>query len=95
MLWFCHYRAAEGVSNKELMERYGPPGEGESFEMFKGIVAWYAFAGLTEGVVVIELDDPMELTGILQPCRHLVNWEVHAVKQMDLEQFSPNATLLR
>lgn len=95
MLWFCHYRARDGVGNKELMERYGPPGEGESFEMFKGIVAWYAFAGLTEGVVIIEMDDPMELTGILQPCRHLIDWEVHACKQINMDEFSPHANLLR
>jgi hypothetical protein len=95
MLWFCHYRAHDGVGNKELMDRYGPPGEGESFEMFKGIVAWYAFAGLTEGVVIIDLEDPMELTGILQPCRHLIHWEVKACKQIDMEAFAPSANLLR
>lgn len=92
MLWYCHYRVIEGIKNSELIERFGPPKEDEKFELFKGIQAWYAFAGLNEGVVIIDCEDPMELTGILQPCRHLVNWEVHAVKQMDMD---PNAALLR
>lgn len=92
MLWFCHYRANDGVKNKELIDRYGPPAEGENFEMFKGIKTWYAFAGLNEGVVVIDCEEPMELTGILQPCRHLVTWEVHAVQEMEME---PHMALLR
>jgi hypothetical protein len=92
MLWFCHYRANDGVKNKELLDRFGQPDDGENFEMFKGIRAWYAFAGLNEGVVVIDIETPFELTGILQPCRHLVTWEVHAVQEMEMD---PDMALLR
>lgn len=95
MLWFCHYKAHEGVTRKELRERYETEDEGLDFEQFKGVVAWYAFAGLSEGVVVIDLEDPIELTAILQPCRHLISWDVKACKQMDMEQERPSATYLR
>jgi hypothetical protein len=92
MLWFCHYRANDGVRNDDLIDRFAPPEDGENFEMFKGIRAWYAFAGLNEGVVVIECESPMELTGLLQPCRHIVTWEVHAVEHMEME---PHMALMR
>lgn len=92
MLWYCHYRANEGVRNADLMKRFGEPEGDDNFEMFKGIRAWYAFAGLTEGVVMMEVDTPMELTGILQPCRHLVSWTVHAVQEMEME---PHMKLMR
>lgn len=92
MIWHCHYRANDGVRNKELLDRFAPPEEGENFEQFKGIKAWYAFAGLNEGVVIIDIDEPMELTGILQPCRHMVTWEVHAVQALEME---PHLSLLR
>jgi len=92
MIWHCHYRANEGVRNKDLLDRFAPPEEGENFEQFKGIKAWYAYAGLNEGVVIIDIDEPMALTGILQPCRHMVTWEVHAVQALEME---PHLSLLR
>jgi hypothetical protein len=92
MIWHCHYRANEGVRNKDLLDRFAPPEEGENFEQFKGIKAWYAYAGLNEGVVIIDIDEPMALTGILQPCRHMVTWDVHAVQALEME---PHLSLLR
>jgi len=92
MIWHCHYRANEGVRNKDLLDRFAPPEEGENFEQFKGIKAWYAYAGLNEGVVIIDIEEPMALTGILQPCRHMVTWEVHAVQALEME---PHLSLLR
>ncbi len=47
---------------------------------------WYTLAGGGAGFVLIDVDDPRELTPILQPYMGLVSWDVRAVFESDYDQ---------
>ena len=47
---------------------------------------WYGLAGGGAGFVLIDVDDPRELTPILQPYMGLISWDVRAVYENDYGQ---------
>ena len=52
-------------------------------ESLKG---WYNLAGGGAGFLLVETDDPRQLTAILQPFMDLVSWDVHAIYVLDYDQ---------
>jgi hypothetical protein len=49
------------------------------------IRGWYNLAGGGAGFMLIETDDPRELTDLLQPYMQLVSWDVHAAYELPYE----------
>lgn len=47
---------------------------------------WYTLAGGGAGFALIDVDDPRELTPILQPYMGLVSWDVRAVYENNYDQ---------
>jgi hypothetical protein len=50
------------------------------------IKGWYNLAGGGAGFLLVEYEDPRELTDFLQPYMDLMSWDVRAVYQNDYEQ---------
>jgi hypothetical protein len=50
------------------------------------IRGWYNLAGGGAGFMLIEANDPRELTALLEPYMDLVNWDVHAVYELSYDE---------
>jgi hypothetical protein len=50
------------------------------------IRGWYNLAGGGAGFLLVETDDPRELTQFLQPYMDLIRWNVHAVYELPYEE---------
>ena len=50
------------------------------------IRGWYTLAGGGAGFLLVETDDPRELTTLLQPYMDLINWDVHAVYEQPYDE---------
>ncbi len=50
------------------------------------IRGWYNLAGGGAGFLLVETENPNDLTEFLQPYMDLISWDVHAVQPLDYEQ---------
>ena len=81
MLWYCRFRWQPGVSVNQIRERIVEQHDvANPAEKIRG---WYNLAGGGAGFRLVESDEPSELTDLLQPYMDLVNWDVHAVYELD------------
>ena len=85
MLWYCRYRWQPGASTEEVRGRVVALHDAGLSRPEK-IRGWYGLAGGGAGFMLIESDDPRELTEMLQPYMDLVNWDVHAVYELPYEE---------
>jgi hypothetical protein len=81
MLWYCRFRWHPGTTAQQVRGRVVQQHDaGKNHpEKFRG---WYNLAGGGAGFLLIEADDPRELTEILQPYMDLVSWDVHSVYEL-------------
>jgi uncharacterized protein DUF3303 len=49
------------------------------------IRGWYNLAGGGAGFMLIETENPRELTEILQPYMDLVSWDVHSIYELSYD----------
>jgi hypothetical protein len=52
----------------------------------QSLKGWYNLAGGGAGFLLVETDDPRELTAMLQPFMDVVSFDVHAVYAVDYDQ---------
>ena len=86
MNWYCHFKwhphtTREQVA-KRILELHHAAG-GQRPQILKG---WYNLAGGGAGFLLVETDDPRELTAYLQPLMDLVSFDVHAVYEVNYDQ---------
>jgi hypothetical protein len=84
MLWYCRFKwhaptRADDVRRRVLEQHEAGTNQPEKFR------GWYNLAGGGAGFVLIEAEDPRELTNILEPYMDLVSWDVHAVYELPYE----------
>jgi hypothetical protein len=84
MLWYCRFRWHPHASAEEVRRRVLQQDEAGTNHPEK-IRGWYNLAGGGAGFLLIETEDPRELTPILQPYMDLVSWDVHAVYELPYE----------
>jgi hypothetical protein len=84
MLWYCRFRWHPGTTAQQARSRVLQQHDaGKNHpEKHRG---WYNLAGGGAGFLLIEADDPRELTEILQPYMDLVSWDVHAVHELSYD----------
>lgn len=82
MLWYCRFRWQPGVSAQQVRRRVVEQHDAGTNQPEK-IRGWYNLAGGGAGFMLIEAEDGRALTNILQPYMDLVNWDVHAVYELD------------
>jgi len=84
MLWYCRFRWQPGVSADQVRERVITQHDAGHNQPDK-IRGWYNLAGGGAGFMLIETDEPSELSDLLQPYMDVVNWDVHAVYELSYE----------
>lgn len=85
MLWYCKFSWHEHTTREQVARRVIQQHEAGANhpERIKG---WYNLAGGGAGFLLVEADDPHELTAFLQPYMDLMNVDVHAVYPLDYDQ---------
>src|SRR5438105_9833838 len=84
MLWYCRYKWHSGTTANEVRRRVVQQHEAGTNhpEMIRG---WYNLAGGGAGFLLIDCEDPRDLTPILEPYMDLVSWDVHGIYELPYE----------
>ena len=85
MLYYCRYEWYAGTTRDKVAQEFMRQHEAgrHHAEKWRG---WYALAGGGAGFMLVETDDPRELTAMLQPTMDLVSWDVHGIYELPYEQ---------
>jgi hypothetical protein len=82
MLWYCRFTWYPGVTREQVAKRVVQQDEaGRNYP--ENIRAWYNLVGGGAGFLLIETDDPNQVTAFLQPYMDLMSWEVFALHELD------------
>ncbi len=84
MLWYCRYTWQPHTTREAIARRILEMDE-KGMNQPENIRGWYALAGGGAGFLIIEQDDPRQLTAFLQPYMDLVSWDVHAIYEDDYD----------
>ena len=85
MLWYCRYEWQPGTSVEEVRQRIVSSHDAGLNQPEK-IRGWYNLAGGGAGFLLVETDDPRELTALLQPYMDPINWNVHAIYEQPYDE---------
>ena len=50
------------------------------------IKGWYTLAGGGGGFMIVEADQPSEVSAILEPYMDLMSWDVHGIAETPIEE---------
>jgi hypothetical protein len=81
MLWYCRFTWYPATTAQQVRQRVLKQHDAGANHPEK-IRGWYNLAGGGAGFLLIETEDPRELTTILQPYMDLMSWDVHAVYEL-------------
>jgi hypothetical protein len=85
MLWYCRFKWQPRTTAPDVRRRVVENHDGGRNHPDK-IRGWYNLAGGGAGFMLIETDTPRELTEILEPYMDLVDWDVHAVYELNYDE---------
>jgi hypothetical protein len=85
MLWLCSFTWFPHVKQEAVAQRLVQQHDAglNHPERIKG---WYNLAGGGAGFLLVDYDNPRELSAFLQPYMDLMSFDVRAVYQFDYEQ---------
>ena len=85
MLYYCAYTWHSGTTQRKVAERFIQQEDAGLHhpERWRG---WYGLAGGGSGFLLVEADDPRELTEMLQPYMDLMSWDVRAIYALERDQ---------
>jgi hypothetical protein len=82
MLYYCEFTWYPTTTRPQVAQRIVQQHDaGKNFP--KNIRGWYNLAGGGAGFLLVEMDDPRDLTEMLQPYMDLMSWDIRAVYQND------------
>ncbi len=84
MLWYCQFTWFPHTTRRQVAERIVAQHDaGLNFpDRIKG---WYNLAGGGAGFLLVETDDPREITKFLQPYMDLMSFDVRGVYALDYD----------
>lgn len=82
MLWYCRFKWHPTTTREQVASRVVQMHDAGSNhpERIKG---WFNLAGGGAGFLLVETDNPHDLTAFLQPYMDLVDFDVHATYPID------------
>src|SRR5436853_3544430 len=85
MLWYCSFTWFPNTSREQVAQRVVQRHDAGANHPER-IRGWYNLAGGGSGFLLVEYDDPRDLTNFLQPYMDLVAFDVRAVYQIDYDE---------
>jgi len=86
MLWYCRFQWHAHTTRQQVAQRILEQHQAANNRRPESLKGWYNLAGGGAGFLLVETEDPRELTALLQPFMDLLKWDVHAVYSMDYDQ---------
>ncbi len=86
MLWYCRFEWHANTTRQQVAQRVIARHQAVGNRRPEILKDWYNLAGGGAGFLLVETDDPRELTALLQPFMDLMKWDVHAVYALDYDQ---------
>jgi hypothetical protein len=85
MLWYCAFTWYPGTTREQVAKRIVEQSDAGAIhaEQIKG---WYNMAGGGAGFLLVEMDDPRQVTALLQPYMDLISFDVRAVYPFNYQQ---------
>jgi hypothetical protein len=82
MLYYCQFTWFPGTNRQKVAQRFIQQHDAglNHPERIKG---WYNLVGGGAGFLIVDYDDPRELTAFLQPYMDLMSFDVRAITQND------------
>jgi len=85
MLFYCRFTWYPGVSRSMVGRRLIQQHElGTNHP--ERIKSWYTLAGGGAGFMIVEADEPGEISEILEPYMDIMGWDVHAMSETPYEE---------
>ena len=85
MLWHCAFKWYPQTNRQHVARRIVEQHDANR-NYPQNIRGWYNLAGGGAGFLLVETDNPQELTAFLQPYMDLMSFDVHAVYGLNYEQ---------
>ena len=85
MLWHCAFKWYPQTNRQQVARRIVEQHDANG-NYPNNIRGWYNLAGGGAGFLLVETDNPQELTAFLQPYLDLMSFDVHAVYGLNYEQ---------
>jgi hypothetical protein len=86
MLWYCRFQWYSGVTRDQVAKRVVERNKAEGGRRPPILKEWYNLAGGGAGFLLVESNDPREVTAFLQPYMDLMSWDVHAIYSLDYDE---------
>ncbi len=85
MLYYCEFTWYPGTTQQDVKERILKQHDAGTNrpERIKG---WYNLVGGGAGFLLVDYDDPREVTAFLQPYMDLMSFDVRGVYQLNYEE---------
>jgi hypothetical protein len=84
MLFYCQFTWFPGTTRRQVAERIVKQHDAGANNP-KKIRGWYNLAGGGAGFLLVDYDDPRELTAFLQPYMDLMSWDVRAITENEYD----------
>lgn len=84
MLFYCAFTWFPGTTRKDVAERVVRQHESGKNKP-ENIKGWYNLVGGGSGFLVVDYDDPRELTAFLQPYMDVMSFDVRAITENTYE----------
>jgi hypothetical protein len=85
MLWYCAFNWHPHTTRQQVAQRVVQQHDAGRNHP-ENIKGWYNLAGGGAGFLLVETDDPRQLTAFLQPYMDLISFDVHAAYALDYEK---------
>jgi hypothetical protein len=85
MLWYCRFSWHRGTTADDVRRRVLQQHEAGANHPER-IRGWYNLVGGGAGFLMVETNDPRELSELLQPYMDLMAWDVHGIYELPYEQ---------
>ena len=85
MLFLCQFTWSPGTTRQQVAQRVVQQHDA-GMNRPERIKGWYNLVGGGAGFLLVEYDDPRELTAFLQPFMDLMSFDVRGVYRLDYEQ---------
>lgn len=85
MLWYCAFTWHPGTTVRQVRERVVQQHDAGSNhpERLRG---WYSLVGGGAGFLMVEAENPQEVTDFLTPYMDLMAWDVRAVTETNYDE---------
>ncbi len=86
MQWYCRFEWYAHTTREQVTKRILDQHQAKGGRRPQILKGWYNLAGGGAGFLLLETDDPREVTAFLQGYMDLMRWDVHVIYSLDYDE---------